>query len=184
VLYWHFRSIQCIVAALFKPRVERTDIILTKTFTANPFDSDWMNSIQAGAFFTYTDSARWELAVRMGFLKAAFQHRWVIIIGGQKIIYRKPVRLFRRFQITMQFTGWDDKWIYCSHVFRQNGEEKAVVLTKAGLRCGGKLLNPHEAFKKLGYAETQPAPAWIIEQFEKDVSLLRECSQALPASAD
>ncbi|MBS1983029.1 MAG: thioesterase family protein [Bdellovibrionales bacterium] len=117
MLYWHFRNWQCLLVALFKPKIAAPTLPVTKHFWANPFDSDWLHSIQAGKFFTYTDAARWELAVRSGFLGPAIKNRWVVILGGQKIIYRRPVRIFRRFSLTMQFVGWDDKWIYATHVF-------------------------------------------------------------------
>jgi acyl-CoA thioesterase FadM len=180
MLYWHFRNLQCIVVALFKPRLSRPTAPLTKTFWANPFDSDWMNSIQAGRYFTYTDAARWELALRAGFLKPALKNKWVVILGGQKIIYRRPVKLFRSFKITMQFVGWDDKWLYAAHVFHQKNDVKCVSFTKIGLRGPGKkLVSPHEVFRSMGHTQTQEAPHWVLKHFESDVETLQEASTML-----
>src|SRR5690349_9428000 len=101
MLYWHYRNLTCFLSALFKSRLSPQDSA-TKAFWANPFDTDWFSSVQAGRFFTYTDAGRWELAVRQGFIRPALKNRWVIIIGGQKIINRRPLRLFRRFTLTMK----------------------------------------------------------------------------------
>lgn len=180
MIYWHFRNLQCIFMAFFKPRLANPRSIVTKTFFANPFDSDWMSSIQAGRFFTYTDAARWELGIRAGFLKPAIKNRWVIISGGQKIIYRKPVKIFRFFQITMQFTGWDDKWLYAAHVFRQDGEVKCVSFTKLGLRVKRKLVNPHEVFGQMGYPGPHPVPEWVMRHFNQDIESLKLCDVTVP----
>jgi acyl-CoA thioesterase FadM len=142
------------------------------TFWVNPFDSDWFHGIYAGRFLTYTDAARWDLGVRIGFLKHAIRNQWVTITGGQKLIYKRPVRIFRRFQITYQITGWDDKWMYVAHVFKQQGEIKALVLTKLGLRSKGKLTNPHDVFALLGHGGRRPPPQWICEEFKRDLEVL------------
>lgn len=179
MLYWYFRNIQCIIAALFKPKIKDPTTIVTKTFIANPFDSDWLSAISAGQFFTYTDSARWEIGVRTGFFKLALKHKWVVIMGGQKIIYRKPVKLFKRFQITMQFTGWDDKWLYAAHVFRQSEEVKCVSFSKIGFRCRGKMMSPIRIFELMGHSKPQPPPEWILAPFREDLQILEQASARL-----
>ncbi len=169
--------------ALFRPRIRDPRTKMTSTFFANPFDSDWMNGIQAGRFLTYTDAARWGLGIRLGLLRPLFKNQWVIISGGQKLIYKRPVKIFRRFQITYQFAGWDEKWIYAAHAFLQGGETKAVVFTKLGLRKKGKLVNPHYVMAAIGFLEKNPPPEWVQKQFSEDVASLHECSQILRDSS-
>lgn len=170
--------------ALFKPRITDPRAKMTSTFFANPFDSDWGNGIQAGRFLTYTDAARWEIGIRVGFLKVLFKNKWVIISGGQKLIYKRPVKIFRRFQITYQITGWDNKWLYAAHVFHQNGEVKAVVFTKLGLRSKKRLVNPHDVFAATGFKTASPPPLWVLKQFADDVTTLEESSQNLLAISE
>jgi acyl-CoA thioesterase FadM len=179
MLYWHFRQIQCIIAALFGARLTDPTTKMTSSFFANPFDSDWMNTIQAGRFLTYTDAARWGIGIRIGFLRAAFRHRWIIISGGQKLIYKRPVKIFRRFQITYQITGWDHKWMYVVHVFRQSGEEKCLVLSKLGFRSRGQLADPHVVFASVGYDERKIPPNWIVSQFAADLDVFKTASSEL-----
>jgi acyl-CoA thioesterase FadM len=168
-----------LVAAFFRRRLRVPNEIIRKTFFANPFDSDWGQSIQAGRFFTYTDAARWEVAVRIGFLKGAIKNKWVIIMGGQKIIHRRPVRIFRRFTMTIQIVGWDDKWMYAAHAFRQGEELKCVTYSKIGLRGKRGLVSPIEAFHLLGHPHIAPA-SWVLKHFETDVDAFREADRLLP----
>jgi acyl-CoA thioesterase FadM len=172
MLYWHFRNFQCILIGLFMPRLKDPSLPITRRFFANPFDSDWLNSIQAGRFFTYTDAARWELALRAGFLKPALKNKWVVILGGQKIIYRRPVRIFRSFDLTLQFVGWDDKWLYAAHVFRQGGEVKCTSFTKIGIRARGKLVSPTEVLTQMGHAAPNVPPESVLRHFNQDIETL------------
>ena len=171
MLYWHFRNIQCLIAALFKSRITPTETI-TKHFWANPFDSDWLQGLQAGRYFTYTDAARWEIAARLGFLKMSLQKKLVLIIGGQKIIYRRPVRIFRRFRLHLRILGWDEKWLYAAHTFEQGGETKCLLFTKIGLRQKRKLYSPILALEELKHRQQIP-PQWILDQFQNDANLLK-----------
>lgn len=182
MIYWHFRNLQCILLAFFRPKIKNLRAPVTKYFWANPLDSDWMSSIQAGKFFMYTDAARWDIAIRSGFFKPALKNKWVVVLGGQKIIYRRPVKIFRRFSLTLQFVGWDNKWIYAAHVFRQNGQEKCCSFSKIGIRSKKGLVDPHEVFKSMGHTEAHPPPVYIQEYFSEDLKKLKELSSALPCS--
>ena len=182
MLYWHFRILQCILMSFFKSKV-RPDQTLTSTFWANPFDSDWMNSIQAGRFFTYTDAARWEIAVRMGFMKLALRKKLIVILGGQRIIYRRPVRIFRRFNIVMRLTGWDEKWMYAAHSFEQSGKVCCVSLSKVGLRTKEGLHSPIKALEELGYRQIIP-PEWVLEHFKSDLETLETIRSKLVSDAE
>ncbi len=164
---------------LLGSRIKNPTQVLTRSFWANPFDSDWLRSVQAGRFFTYTDAFRWELAIRSGFFWPALKGRWVVVMGGQKIIYRRPLLIFRRFQLSVQFVGWDDRWIYATHVFRQGGDVKCVSFSKIGLRQFGKLLNPQRAFDAMGHTAPLAAPAWVTAYFDQDLERLNQVADLL-----
>lgn len=177
MLYWHFRNFQCIISALFKPKASPKET-LVKTFWANPFDSDWLSSVQAGRFFTYTDAARWEIAVRLGFLKLALRKKLVVILGGQKIIYRRPVKIFRRFRLSMRIVGWDERWMYAAHYFEQSGKIRCVSFAKIGLRSKDGLYSPITAFTEMGCSKIAPSN-WILKHFQEDLETLEIVEKAL-----
>lgn len=182
MIYWHWRNFQCILAALLKPRIPDPTQAVTKIFFANPLDSDWGSVVSAGTFFTYTDAGRWELSIRAGFLRAALKNKWVVIMGGQKIIHRRPVKIFRSFSLTMQFVGWDNKWIYAAHVFRQGGDVKAVSFTKLGIRGRGKLVDPQLVFSAMGCPHAKAPPDWMLKHFADDVDVLNRTAELLVPS--
>ena len=176
MLYWHFRNFQCILCSFFRKKINPTEIISRKFF-ANPWDTDWGNSIQAGRFFTYTDAARWEIAGSLGFLKQSWKKKWVVIIGGQKIIYRHPVRIFKFFNLNMRILGWDDKWFYAAHKFEQKSKTCCVSFTKIGLRTNGKLFSPIQAFQQIGFEQIIP-PQWLLKHFQNDLETIQEMESA------
>jgi hypothetical protein len=172
MLYWHFRNFQCMVYGLLGKRLANPWVPLVRSFFANPFDSDWFRSIQAGRFFTYTDAARWEIAFRIGFLKPALKNKWVVILGGQKIVYRKPVKIFRKFQLEMKLDGCDDKWFYAVHHFRQDNQLKCVSFSKIGIRGPKGLVNPFEVVKHLGNHEIKRPSLQYMKYFDNDREIL------------
>jgi acyl-CoA thioesterase FadM len=138
-----------------------------------------MRVMQAGRYFTYTDTGRMELAVRTGLFHLLVKNKWVLIVGGQKIIYRRSVQIFKTFNLSMQLVGWDSKWMYIEHTFVQNGELCCVLHSKVGMRSKGKLVSPAEAFKATGQDHlVSPNIGNVIQLFEKDSETLSFHSRA------
>jgi len=162
---------------LLKSKTHITSTI-THRYWANPFDSDWCNVINAGRYFTYTDAARWEIAGRTGFLKFLLKNKWVMIAGGQKIIYRRPVKIFRRFHLKSKIVGWDDKWIYTSFEFKQHNKTCSVLFTKLGIRSKEGLFSPINALSKLGQDQINP-PDWVLKHFQDDIESLNSAAKFL-----
>jgi hypothetical protein len=130
----------------------------------------------AGRFLTYTDAARWELPIRLGFLRPALKHGWVIIMAGQKMVHRRPIRIFRKFEISIQLTGWDEKWFYVRHAFRQKGDTKGMVFSKIGIRNRKGLVAPREIMEAMGYSPDLSPPASMLELFASDLACLESAS--------
>lgn len=39
------------------------------------------------------------------------------VLASQKTIYKKPLKMFRKFNITIKFEGTDEKWVYHKQIF-------------------------------------------------------------------
>lgn len=115
----------------------------------------------------------------MGMFGPMIKNKLVVIMGGQKIIYRHPVKLFKTFELAVQFSGWDEKWLYASHCFRQGGKACCISYSKVGFRRAGKLLSPLEAFKLFGLVVGVDKPKWVDSVFEKDLDLFGDVSESL-----
>ena len=60
------RNLFCLFRAYFQPEMKPDDVVFLK-FRVGFFDTDWFHSMQASQYLTFTDAARWVLAIRLGF---------------------------------------------------------------------------------------------------------------------
>lgn len=93
-------------------------------------------------------------------------------MGGQKLIYRKPILLFRKFKILIRLAGWDEKWFYVTHCFIQNDDTKCVVLCRLGIRNSAGLVQPGKIMESLNFSRVKMAPDWILDSFNSDLEIL------------
>ena len=52
------------------------------------------------------------------------------VLGSQKIIYKKTLKRWAKFTITLVLEGWDDKWAYHRQIFEQKNQVCAVGFAK------------------------------------------------------
>ncbi len=96
------------------------------TCRALPWRSDDFYALHNGAYFMYMDLVRWSFVAQVGFIPVARKNKWFMVTGGQKIYYRRPIRIFSKFTVDFQHVYWDDTWFYAKHVFRVDGQVAAV----------------------------------------------------------
>jgi acyl-CoA thioesterase FadM len=70
-----------------------------------------------GRFLTICDLSRVDLFIRSGLVGAMRKHKWAPIITEHTMRYKRPLRLFQKFEVVMQLTHWDDRNFYMSHQF-------------------------------------------------------------------
>jgi hypothetical protein len=95
------------------------------------------------------------------------------VLGSQKIIYKKPLKRWSKFKITVALEGWDDKWAYHKQTFTQNGEIHAIGYTKAGFWKHKKIQNMDHIFKNCGVTEKIKIPSKVYDLFKNDRTLLK-----------
>jgi len=76
------------------------------------------------------DFIRLELTFKSNLFDNTIKKRITPILGSQKIIYKKPLKLWDTFTVTLKNEGWDDKWVYHSHVFKKKNIIYAIGYTK------------------------------------------------------
>ena len=167
MLYYTWLSLLTIVCSYFKPKIQLTDSI-TLRFRAGLFHTDYNLHLNGGRYFSYSDRGRWEFAVRSGLFSYILKRNIVILIAGQKIIYRREIPALGRFQVDMQIVGWDDEWIYVTHIFRQGKNLKATSAAKLGLITKGQRLSPKTELAIWGYPTSPTLPIWVAHWFQDD----------------
>jgi acyl-CoA thioesterase FadM len=115
----------------------RKKILLTDTshlsFRVWPQEADkkYMNN---ASFWTITEMGQMDFLFRTGFFKICRRHHWSPLVGSQKMVYKKPLRRFERFQLKSKLNFCDDKWFYLEQTFLKNGQLIANSLTKVIFR--------------------------------------------------
>lgn len=173
MFYLYFRTIQCLIYGFFGNKIHPSSVT-RRTFFCNFFDTDWFNGMQSGAFFSYTDASRWEVAIRCGFFWPSLKKGWVIIVAGQRVIYRRRLAIFRKFILETQIVGCDDKWIYQVQKFKQKGDTKCIVFSKLGIRAQAKLFSPRQVIQDLGIIDMPLPPLYITQAFSDDLKLYEQ----------
>ncbi len=121
----------------------------------------------------YMDFLRWELIARSDLYHSIVQRGLAPTLGSQKIIYRRPLKRWTRFKVVLETAGWDDKWVYHIHYFKQDEIVKAIGITRALV---WKRDVPHvlaDIIKEAGGPSgSRPPEPWVQKLFENDKKIL------------
>ncbi len=171
--YW-YTIIKILILRNFQSSVAINESI-TRSFRVRLFDCDGLRVMTASKYPAYMDYLRWELIARSKLYKAIVGRGMAPTLGSQKIIYRKPLKLWTKFNIRLETSGWDDKWVYHIHYFIQDDYTKAIGVTRALI---WKKDVPHilaDIIKEAGGPSVaEPPPAWVMKLFEDDKTIIEE----------
>jgi acyl-CoA thioesterase FadM len=82
-----------------------------------PNDLDVNLHMNNGRFLTICDLSRVDMFIRSGLVTALRKYKWAPIITEHTMSYKRPLRLFQKFEVVMQLTHWDERCFYMSHQF-------------------------------------------------------------------
>jgi len=118
----------------FRPRIGILDESVLK-LRVWPNEADLTNVHQA-SYFLYMELGRWDMALRMGLAKIMLRERFVGIVGGQAILYKKPLKRFQRFDLRSRIVGWDNRWTFFEHHIE--GKRESYVTSHARVTFVGR----------------------------------------------
>ncbi|WP_019669994.1 acyl-CoA thioesterase [Eudoraea adriatica] len=168
--YW-ITIIKILVLRNFQSPVEAGQTI-KRTFKVRFFDCDGLRVMTAWKYPVYMDFMRWELIGRSKLYNAIVKRGLAPTLGSQKIIYRKPLKLWTKFDVVLKTAGWDEKWIYHLHNFEQDGELKAIGITRALIwkRDVPGVLS--EIMQEAGISQAKEPPLWVKELYANDAVII------------
>ena len=174
MLYYWYRIIWILVSRRFQTQVD-VEVELTRTFRVRLFDCDGFRVMTAFKYAAYMDFIRWELIARSKIYSEILPKGLAPTLGSQKIIYRRPLKLWTKFTLRLKTMGWDEKWIYHIHKFEQNGEVKAVGITRALIWKKDKPQILRDILKAVGVKnlDNKP-PEWISNLFLTDTNIIQD----------
>jgi len=168
--YW-FTIARMLASRVTKPRV-RFDATIRRGFRVRLFDCDGFRVMTAAKYPMYMDFIRWEMIARSDLFEAIVKRGLAPTLGSQKLIYRKPLKVWSRFEVELELAGYDEKWMYHIHRFLQHGEVRALGITRALIWRRDVPTATKDLLAAVGATGEMPPPAWVSAMFENDRDLL------------
>jgi acyl-CoA thioesterase FadM len=173
MFYYWYRIVWILVARRFKSQVDIEEE-LTRTFRVRLFDCDGFRVMTAFKYAAYMDLIRWEMIARSKLFNEILPKGLAPTLGAQKIIYRKPIKLWTKFTLRLQTMGWDEKWVYHVHKFEQSGEVKAIGITRALIWKKDRPQILREILQNIAVKNLdKKPPEWIANLFRTDTDIIQ-----------
>jgi len=173
MFYYWYRIVWILIARKFQSQVDIEED-LTRTFRVRLFDCDGFRVMTAFKYAAYMDLIRWEMIARSKLFNEILPKGLAPTLGAQKIIYRKPIKLWTKFTLRLQTMGWDEKWVYHVHKFEQSGEVKAIGITRALIWKKDKPQILREILQNIAVKNLdKKPPEWIANLFRSDTDIIQ-----------
>tara|TARA_R110001592_G_scaffold136025_6_gene352721 strand:+ start:5440 stop:5970 length:531 start_codon:yes stop_codon:yes gene_type:complete len=174
MLYYWLNLIYIYVGSKFFWTKIDLDSELTRTRRVRILDCDSLRYMANSKYFYYMDFIRFEVMFRSNLYENTFKKGIFPVLGSQKIIYKKPLKRWAKFKVTIVLEGWDDKWGYHSQVFKQNNEICAIGYTKFAFWKDKKALHLPSILADCGIKkeDTNP-PSEVLNMFKNDYEIIK-----------
>ncbi len=176
IYYWLHLLYIFIGSKLFWSKV---DLISNQTRKrrVNILDCDTFRYMSNSKYAYYMDFIRFEKMFRSKLYDNTVKKGMFAVLGSQKIIYKKPLKMWSTFHITLVLEGWDDKWVYHKQVFIQNNHVCAIGYTRAAFWKNKKAQDIQAILKNCGVTQSEMKLAPETHDiFDKDYQLLKSAT--------
>jgi acyl-CoA thioesterase FadM len=120
------------------------------------------------------DFIRFEVLFRSNLYENTLKKGMFPVLGSQKFIYKKPLKRWTKFNITLVLEGWDDKWVYHRQVFKQNNEVYAIRFTKVAFWKNKKAQPLPKILAACGIRKKIMIPSSeILNMFKNDYEIIK-----------
>lgn len=147
---------------------------LSRTRRVSILDCEALKYMSNTRYFYYMDFIRFEILFRTKLYDNTFKKGIYPTLGSQKIIYKKPLKRWSKFKITLVLEGWDDKWVYHKQIFTQNNQVYAVGITKVAFLKKNKTQNIRKIIADSGLKNPEMNPPQeVLNMFKDDYEILK-----------
>jgi acyl-CoA thioesterase FadM len=178
MIYYWYTILKILVLRNFQSEVNY-DQTIRRTFRVGLFDCDGLRVMTASKYPVYMDFIRWELIARSKLFKAIVKRGLAPTLGSQKIIYRKPLKIWSKFDVVLESVGADDKWVYHTHHFEQENEVKAIGITRSLIWKKDIPTALSDILKEVGATEKTNPAQWVLKLFESDKEIIANANKKL-----
>ena len=134
-----FRMMELLMKSFFKERLPIKKPKNSLCLRVLPNDIDINLHMNNGRYLTICDLTRVDMFIRTGLAKTMIKEKWIPVISEHTMKYKKGLKLFQKYTIKMEVTGWDEKSFKMLHTFIvgervvAEGTSCGVVLSKTGV---------------------------------------------------
>jgi acyl-CoA thioesterase FadM len=126
-------------------------------FRVWPNDLDVNVHMNNGRFLSVMDLGRFDLTFRTGLGRAMLRNRWMPLVGGVTIRYRRSLDPFERYELHTRLLGWDAKWVFLEQRFlKRGGDLAAEGIVRALFRGRDGNVPVAEMLRQMGYTGPEP----------------------------
>ena len=172
-----FRLLWMVMGTLFKKRIDMLGELVTHRRVL-PTDLDINFHMNNGRYMTLTDIERMELLLRSGAWKQLRKNKWLPVLGGNMISFRKSLSPFEQYSIHTKIICWDEKWLYIMHTFKRRNEVAAINIVRGAFVGKQGRVPIAQMLKLLGITqESPPCPDYIADWEKADKDVFKSGSQ-------
>ena len=138
------RLVYVFILSLFRERLPVGVTVSRLALRTLPNDLDINMHMNNGRYLTICDLNRVDLFIRTGLARVMIERGWMPLIADHTMTYKKPLKLFEKYEVVLKLTHWDDKFFYMTHVFVSNDRIMAMGTSKGAVRSRDGVVKPEE----------------------------------------
>ena len=174
MIYYWVHIIYIFLGSRFFWKKVELESNLTRKRRVSILDCEAFRFMANSKYFYYMDLIRFEILFRSDLYKNTIKKGMYPVLGSQKIIYKKPLKRWMKFDITLVIEGWEDNWVYHRQVFTRNGEVYAIGITKVGFWKKNKIQDIRKIISDSGVARNAMVVSNdILNLFESDYNIIK-----------
>ena len=117
------RVLWLLVTAPFRPRIPAPFGLSVLPFRVWPHDLDTSLHMNNGRYWSLMDLGRTDVMLRTGLWRAVLRHRWVPVVNGGMIRFRRELRAFQPFRLDTEILCWTQSWLVIEHRLVTRGRD-------------------------------------------------------------
>lgn len=142
-------------------------------FRVWPTDLDTNLHMNNGRYFTVADLGRVDLMIRTGMARLILARKWVPVLGGATIRFRRELKPFQPYRLKTRVLAWEGKWIFLEQAFEtMDGHLAAIIVVKSVFLEKGRSIDTAVLMHAMGIDIASPP-------MPPDIRAWQEAEQAI-----
>lgn len=167
-----FRLILFLLLTPFRDKLRSGTDLSVLNYRVHLTDIDSNVHLNNGQYLTFMDLGRLDIMARTGLWRAVVRHKWMPVVSGANIRFRKEIRLFEPFTLESRIVYWNEETSVIEQRFRfRKGPKKGILAATALVRVGlydrsaRKFVPMAQLMKEIGVDEQSPSLQPHVEAF-------------------